>query len=87
MGYEIAPEHWGQGYATEAARAILAFGLRELRLHRVWASCVADNLGSARVLTRLGMRLEGRLREAEFYKGRYWDTLIFAILKDEWQGR
>jgi len=85
MGYELAPQHWGQGYATEAARAVLGFGFVELRPHRVWADCVADNAGSIRVLEKLGMRLEGRLREKEYYKGRWWDKLIFAILEHEWR--
>jgi ribosomal-protein-alanine N-acetyltransferase len=85
IGYEFDPRHWGQGYASEAARAVLDFGFESLQVHRVWASCVADNLGSIRVLTRLGMRQEGRLREAEFFKGRYWDTLIFGILEREWR--
>lgn len=85
MGFELAPEQWGNGYATEAARAVLDFGFMELNLHRVWAECVADNIGSARVLTKLGMQLEGRLREKEYYKGRWWDQLLFAILRPEWQ--
>ena len=87
MGYELDPRHWGHGYATEAASAVLAFGFGSLKLHRVWASCVADNLGSVRVLAKLGLRLEGRLREAAFYKDRYWDTLIFGILEREWRAR
>ena len=87
MGYELDPRHWGHGYATEAASAVLAFGFSSLKLHRVWASCVADNLGSVRVLAKLGLRLEGRLREAAFYKDRYWDTLIFGILEREWRAR
>jgi RimJ/RimL family protein N-acetyltransferase len=85
IGYELSPDHWGQGYATEAARAMVAFGFTELKLHRVWSWCVADNTGSARVLQKLGMRLEGHLRENEFYKGRWWDTLMFGILEDEWR--
>jgi RimJ/RimL family protein N-acetyltransferase len=83
IGYEISPDYWGQDYATEAARAILAFGFTTLKVHRVWAQCNAENLASARVLEKLGMRLEGRLREVEFYKGRWWDTLIYAILDRE----
>jgi RimJ/RimL family protein N-acetyltransferase len=85
IGCELSPEHWGRGYATEAARAIIAFGFTELQLHRIWSWCIADNLGSARVLERLGMRPEGRLRENERYKGRYWDTLMFGMLEDEWR--
>ena len=75
IGYELAPEHWGRGYATEAALAIVDFGFRELRLHRVSSWFVADNTASAKVLERVGLRLEGRLRENEYFKGRWWDTL------------
>jgi RimJ/RimL family protein N-acetyltransferase len=85
LGYEVMPEHWGQGYATEAARSMLAFGFTELRMHRIWAWCLAENVGSVRVLQKLGMHQEGHLRENEHFKGRWWDTLIFAILDREWQ--
>ncbi|HLO16012.1 MAG TPA: GNAT family protein [Anaerolineales bacterium] len=84
IGYELDPNYWGKGYATEAARAVLDFGFSEINLHRITAWCVADNLGSAHVLEKLGMRQEGRLRENHFYKGRWWDTLLYAILYDEW---
>ncbi len=50
IGYELNPAAWGQGYATEAAHAIVRFGFEDLRLHRIWAECVADNMASARVL-------------------------------------
>lgn len=84
IGYEFAPEHWGKGYATEAARAVVDYGFSALRLHRIWASCVADNTGSAHVLEKVGMRLEGRLRDNEYFKDRWWDTLIFGMLESEW---
>jgi len=85
IGYELDPKHWNHGYATEAAHAIVDFGFNKFGLHRVWSWCVADNLGSAHVLEKLGMRLEGRLRENEYYKGRWWDTLMYAILANEWE--
>jgi ribosomal-protein-alanine N-acetyltransferase len=85
IGYELSPKHWGQGYATEAAGGMVQFGFAELRLHRIWSWCIADNVGSARVLEKLGMRLEGRLRDKEYFKGRRWDTLLFAILDYEWR--
>jgi [ribosomal protein S5]-alanine N-acetyltransferase len=85
IGYELAPEHWGQGYATEAARAMMDFGFNELKVHRIWSWCIADNTGSAHVLEKLGMRLEGHLRENEYYKDRWWDTLMFGMLEDEWR--
>ena len=87
IGFELAPERWGNGYATEAAQAIVMFGFAELHLHRIWAQCIADNGGSARVLEKLGMRQEGRLRENEWIKGRWRDTLIYGILDNEWHSR
>jgi len=82
---ERTPEHWGQGYATEAACEMVRFGFVELGLHRIWSWCVADNVGSAHVLEKVGMRLEGRQRDKEHYKGRWWDRLLYAVLEDEWR--
>lgn len=84
LGYEIAPDEWGQGFATEAAAALVAFGFGSLGLHRINAWCVADNAASARVLQKLGMSLEGRVREREYYKGRWWDVLLYGLLAKEW---
>jgi [ribosomal protein S5]-alanine N-acetyltransferase len=46
---------------------------------------VADNAASARVLEKVGLRREGRLREADWFKGRWWDGLIYGMLEDEWR--
>lgn len=85
IGFELDPAYWGHGYATEAARELLALGFDELKLHRIWASCLAENIASAHVLQKIGMRLEGRLRENEWMKGRWWDTLLYGILEHEWR--
>jgi [ribosomal protein S5]-alanine N-acetyltransferase len=85
IGYELAPEHWGQGYATEAAKEIIRFGFQELHLHRISATCVAGNTSSARVLERVEMRLEGWLKENDYFKGRWWDTQVYAIIESEWR--
>ena len=85
IGYEFSPEYWGKGYATEAAQAMVRFGFNAFRLHRIWSWCIADNRRSARVLEKLGMQLEGRLRENEYFKGRWWDTLMYGMLESEWQ--
>lgn len=87
LGYEISPLYWGQGYATEAAQQLLNYGFEKLGVHRVWASCLAENVSSARVLEKLGMQQEGRIRQNRWMKGRYWDTLLFSILKPEWQSQ
>jgi [ribosomal protein S5]-alanine N-acetyltransferase len=85
IGYELAPEYWSRGYATEAALAIINFGFQMLKLHRISAWCIAANTASARVLEKVGMQLEGRLRENEYFKGRWWDTLLYGLLESEWR--
>jgi len=85
VGYELAPEFWGRGYATEAALAMVAFGFQEMSLHRVSSWCIAENIASARVLEKIGLRLEGRLRENEYFKDEWWDTLVYGLLRTEWE--
>ena len=87
IGYELNPKHWGQGYATEAARAAMRFGFTRMKLERITAWCVADNVGSARVLEKLGMRLKERVRDYQYFKGRWWDRLSYAISYDEWRAK
>jgi RimJ/RimL family protein N-acetyltransferase len=64
VGYLLDRRHWGHGYATEAARAIVDWAFSVPALHRVWATCDTENLASARVLEKLGMVREGTLRRA-----------------------
>ncbi|MEH2073601.1 MAG: GNAT family N-acetyltransferase [Nostoc sp.] len=87
IGYELNTQFWGQGYATEAARAILKFGFEELVMHRIWSWCVAENVASVRVLEKIGMRREGHLLEKELIKGRWCDNFLYAILDREWKAK
>jgi RimJ/RimL family protein N-acetyltransferase len=85
LGYELSPAHWRHGYATEAARAMLAFGFEDRQLHRIWASCIVENSASTRVLEKLGMRREGHAREKYWMKYRWWDVFMYGILEEEWR--
>jgi RimJ/RimL family protein N-acetyltransferase len=87
IGFMFHPDQQGHGYAAEAGRAVLALGFDTYDLHRIFGSCDARNGASARLMARLGMRLEGTLRETEFVKGTWCDEQIFAILADEWRDR
>lgn len=87
IGYELAPDAWGHGYATEAASAMLTFGFVDLRLHRVSACCLAENSASAHVLEKSGLQCEGRLREHDLIDGRWHDRLLYGILEREWRVR
>jgi RimJ/RimL family protein N-acetyltransferase len=85
--YLLEPRVWGQGYGTEALRALLALGFDDLGLHRIWACCVPANVGSARVMEKNGMRLEGRCRQNLPIHGNWEDSLIYAILLAEFSQR
>jgi len=87
IGYVFHPDAGGHGYATEAARALLALAFEELGAHRVFARTDARNAPSAALLRRLGMRQEAHFREAEIFKGAWADELVFAILADEWSSQ
>ena len=84
ISYIVHPRVWGQGIGTEIGRQLLARGFGELGLHRVRATCDPRNLGSARVLTKLGMTPEGRLRHTQLIRDGWRDSLLFSMLEDEW---
>jgi RimJ/RimL family protein N-acetyltransferase len=86
LGYIFHPEVHGQGYATEAGRALLDLGFEGARLHRIFARCDARNVASARVMERLGMRREAHFRGHTLVKGRWDEEFIYAILEDVWRG-
>ncbi len=85
LGYVFDPDHHGNGYATEAAAALLRVGFEGLGLHRIIARIDARNSASAAVLRRIGMRQEAHLLENEWFKGEWTDELDFAVLEDEWR--
>jgi RimJ/RimL family protein N-acetyltransferase len=84
LGFTLAPQWQGQGYATEAVRAVLldAFGRRGL--HRVSAECDARNHPSARLLERAGFQQEGHRPEFTWIKGEWTDDLLFGLLASRW---
>jgi len=84
LGYCFRREAWGQGFATEAARAVLAFGFGTLGLHRIFAMCDVDNIASARVLDKAGMTREGTCRDHMLVRGQWRDHFVYAILEHEW---
>lgn len=85
IGYCLNKGYWGRGYATEATRALVKFGFTRLALHRIFALCDPQNVGSNQVLEKAGMTLEGHLREDYLVRGRWRDTMIYAILEREWK--
>jgi [ribosomal protein S5]-alanine N-acetyltransferase len=85
IGYILNRSYWNRGYMTEAAQRVVSFGFKELRLHRIYATCDPDNTGSYRVMEKIGMKREGYLREYKLFKGVWRDFLLHSILENEWQ--
>jgi [ribosomal protein S5]-alanine N-acetyltransferase len=84
LGYWIGVPYWGNGYATEAGQAVIRFGFQQLGLNRIFAAHFRHNPASGRVLAKLGMRYEGRLRQHIWKWGEFVDSEAYAILREEW---
>ncbi len=85
--YLLRPDLWGRGFITEAVCALVEIGFGELRLHRIWASCLPINPASARVLENVGFRREGHLRQNLRIHGVWQDSYLYALLDSEWSTR
>jgi RimJ/RimL family protein N-acetyltransferase len=84
IGFSILPRHQGHGYAPEAARAFVDWAFVHGDVHRIEGRLEARNTASARVLEKVGMRLEAHLVENEWIKGEWQSGLGYAILEREW---
>ena len=86
FGYSLGREHWGQGYATEAAGALIRHAFQVLGLRRVVANCDVRNIGSWRVMEKLGMRREALFRQEPMLRARrgWRDSCHYGLLAAEW---
>lgn len=83
IGYCYNKQYWGNGYASEASKAIIKFGFNNLNLHRIFATCSPYNIGSAKVLEKIGMKKEGHLREHKWVKRAWRDSFLYSVLEHE----
>ncbi|MGG3466299.1 GNAT family protein [Neobacillus pocheonensis] len=87
IGFTLAEEHQGKGYASEAVRVLLNYVFNDLRKHKVIAFTDVRNEKSIRLLERVGMRREGHLLENYMSKGLWVDEYQYALLESEWKNR
>lgn len=85
IGYVLHRDHWGRGIASEVAAALLGFGFGELGAHRIYAQVDPENEPSSRLLKRLGFRQEGHFRKDLLLRGEWRDSLVLAMLDEEWR--
>jgi [ribosomal protein S5]-alanine N-acetyltransferase len=88
IGWVLGREHQGRGYATEAAKSLVAYAFESLLCHRVVATCQPENVASWRVMEKLEMRREGFFRKCIARpSGEWWDEYFYAILAEEYLRR
>lgn len=85
IGYTLHPDYWGRGYVPEAARALIDLAFKDLGLHKIELTCFGYNLQSKRVAEKLGFTLEARIRDRKDVQGNRCDSLIYGLLKSEWE--
>ena len=85
IGWVLHPAYHRQGYASEAATALLRYGFETMQLHRIIATCQPENPASYGVMEKIGMRREGHFQQC-IYRGddTWWDEYFYAMLKREW---
>lgn len=81
IGYMSLPETYGKGYITEAIKEVVAYGFEQLNLHSIEAIIDPDNSASERVLQKNGFVKEAHILENELWDGKFWDTVIYSLLK------
>lgn len=87
VSYSIGAKYWGQGITPEALSKVFDFGFNALGINRLEAFCIPENVASSRVMEKMGMRLEGLLRQRLYAKGIYHDVQMYSILKADWETR
>jgi [ribosomal protein S5]-alanine N-acetyltransferase len=85
LAFNIARSHWNRGLAAGAARLVLRHSFSELALNRIEATCMPGNLGSMRVLGKLGMSREATMRRSHLRHDGFHDMELFAILREEFR--
>ena len=83
LSFHMARSCWGQGFATEAATAVLRHALGPMKLHRIEGTCMVPNVASARVLAKLGLIQEGLSRQSHQRAGEFFDMKLFAMLASD----
>lgn len=85
VGYDLARAYWGQGIASETLRAIISFGFKQMNLNRIYASTIADNHESVRLLEQVGFQREGTKRKSSWEDdGTFHDSAMYGLLRDEY---
>lgn len=84
LGYWVGVPYWSRGYTTEAARRMIQYGFEVLDLNRIYATHLAENPASGRVMQKVGMNHEGTMRQHVQKGGVFHDLAYYSILRSEY---
>lgn len=83
LGYWIGKQYWNNGYCTEAARSLMAYGFEKMNLHKIYATHLSHNPASGKVMQKLGMKQEGIFRDHVNKWDKFYDLVYYGILRSE----
>lgn len=83
LGYWVAEPYWNNGYASEATKAVLEFGFKELGLHKIFATHLEQNSASGKVMVKNGMVREGELKDHTCKDGHFHTLIQYRLTRDE----
>ena len=86
LGFWTGKPFWGKGYCTEATTCVLGYGFSRLGLSCIWAAHFCSNVASSKVMQKLGMKHEGKLRQRYMKDGECTDVESWSILRGEYPG-
>lgn len=85
LSYDLAPEYWNQGITSKAVKAVCDFAFEALKINRVQASTLKENVASIKLLEKCGFSLDGILKSYRYYQGRYYDIYMYSLTHKIWQ--
>jgi RimJ/RimL family protein N-acetyltransferase len=85
IGCGLSRQYQGSGLIQEAAFALADYGFKSLGIHRIYAETISENSAAIKLCESLGMKKEAHFREHRFFKNKWWDTIVLAVLHCEWK--
>lgn len=85
LGYWVAKKYWGKGYGTEAAKSLLQYGFEVMKLHKIFAQAFSSNVGSYKIMEKIGLHYEGTLKEHVCRDGQYHDLVVYGLLRKDFR--
>lgn len=83
IAYWIGEPHWGKGYATEAAQAVVRFAFEHKKMHKVFARYFSSNPASGKVMEKIGMQKEGVLKDHLKKDEEFKDVVYYGIIRED----